>query len=236
MILESARNAIALLPTRKFRAVLLKTVGLTLLILVALWFALKELAGWLAMAWLGEYLAEIPQWAGWLGMIGAIVFGFGLAFGLALLVAPATALVAGLFQDDLAEAVERQDFPEDPPGEPVAALRSLVLAIRFFGIIILGNVVALLLLLIPGINIAAFFLVNGYLLGREFFEFAAMRHLSEDAARQLRRRHAGTVFLAGLIIAAFMWIPILNLATPFFATAMMVHLAKRVEGGRQLSG
>ena len=64
------------------------------------------------------------------------------------------------------------------------ALRSLVLALKFFGIVILGNLLALLLLLIPGVNIGAFFLVNGYLLGREFFEFAAMRFRPEPRPRR----------------------------------------------------
>jgi CysZ protein len=36
------------------------------------------------------------------------------------------------------------------------------------------------------------------------------------------------VFLGGLVIAAFMAIPILNLLTPLFAAAMMVHLHKAV--------
>lgn len=228
MILESARAAIALLPTPQFRAILLKTIGLTLLMLAALWFGLKELIEGLASAWLGGFLPDLPQWAGWLGIIGAIAFGIGLALALALLIAPATAMVAGIFLDAIAEAVERQDFPADPPGTALPALRSLVLAVKFFGVVIAGNIVALLLLLVPGINIAAFFIVNGYLLGREFFEFAAMRRMGEENAKILRREHAGTVFLAGLVIAAFMWIPLVNLATPLFATAMMVHLVKRV--------
>ncbi len=88
--------------------------------------------------------------------------------------------------------------------------------------------IALLLLLVPGINIGAFFLVNGYLLGREFFEFAAMRFRSEADAKALRSKHAGTVFLAGLVIAAFLAVPLLNLLTPLFAAAMMVHLHKMI--------
>jgi CysZ protein len=110
----------------------------------------------------------------------------------------------------------------------VPALRAMVLAIKFFGIVIVGNLLALLLMFIPIVNIGAFFLVNGYLLGREFFEFAAMRFRSEQEAKDLRRRNAGTVFLAGLVIAAFLAVPILNLLTPLFAAAMMVHLHKSV--------
>ena len=86
----------------------------------------------------------------------------------------------------------------------------------------------LLLLLVPGVNVFAFFIVNGYLLGREFFEFAAMRFLPETEAKALRRRHAGTIFLAGLVIAAFLAVPLFNLLTPLFAAAMMVHLHKMV--------
>ena len=105
---------------------------------------------------------------------------------------------------------------------------SIVLSLKFFGVVIAGNLLALLLLLVPGVNIAAFFLVNGYLLGREFFEFAAMRFRPEAEAKALRRRHAGTVFLAGLVIAVFLAVPLLNLLTPLFAAAMMVHLHKAV--------
>lgn len=229
MIIESARAAIRRLPTPAFRAVLVKTIGLTVLMLVASWFGLRELFAWLAVPWLSDLLPGLPEWAGWLGVVGAVIFGVGLALGLALLIAPVTAIVAGIFLDDIAEVVEKEDFPADAPGRPVPILRSMVLAIRFFGVVVLGNIVALILLLVPGINVAAFFLVNGYLLGREFFEFAAMRHIGEREAKLLRRRNAATVFLAGLIIAGFLWIPVVNLATPLFAAALMVHLFKHLE-------
>lgn len=225
MILDAARAAAIRLFSPEFRSVFLKTLGLTLLALVALWFALEGLLEWLAWPWLQSLLPGLPSWAGWLG---GIVAGIVLAMGMALLVAPATAIVAGLFLDDIAEVVERTDYPADPPGRPVPALRALVLAVKFFGVVILGNIVALFLLLVPGVNIAAFFVVNGYLLGREFFEFAAMRFRPEADARILRRKYAGTVFLAGLVIAVFLAVPLLNLLTPLFAAAMMVHLHKSV--------
>ncbi|MBZ9992312.1 sulfate transporter family protein [Mesorhizobium sp. BH1-1-4] len=225
MIFDAARTAALELLSPPFRTVFLKTLGLTLLALVALWLGLTSLVEWLALPWLQTLLPGIPSWAGWLG---GIIAAIALAFGLALLVAPVTAVIAGLFLDDVAEVVERTDYPGDPAGRPMPALRSMVLAIKFFGVVISGNIVALMLLLVPGINIAAFFIVNGYLLGREFFEFAAMRFRPEEEARALRRHHAGTVFLAGLVIAAFLAVPLLNLLTPLFAAAMMVHLHKAV--------
>lgn len=226
MIIDAARAAAIRLFSPEFRAVFFKTLGLTLLALIALWFGIREVFDWLAMPWIDAMLPGLPAWTGWLGLIAAIVAGVGLAIALALLIAPATAIVAGLFLDDIAEVVEKTDYPHDAPGKPVPVLRAIVLAIKFFGIVILGNLLALFLLLVPGVNIAAFFLVNGYLLGREFFEFAAMRFRPEQEAKDLRRRNAGTVFLAGLVIAAFLAVPLLNLLTPLFAAAMMVHLHK----------
>ncbi|AZV18247.1 sulfate transporter family protein [Mesorhizobium sp. M7A.T.Ca.TU.009.01.3.2] len=225
MIFDAARTAALELLSPPFRAVFLKTLGLTLLALVALWFGLTSLVEWLALPWLQTLLPGIPSWAGWLG---GIIAAIALAFGMALLIAPVTAVVAGLFLDDIAEVVERTDYPGDPTGRAMPALRSLVLSARFLGVVILGNIVALLLLLVPGVNIAAFFIVNGYLLGREFFEFAAMRFRGEEEARALRRHYAGTVFLAGLLIAAFLAVPLLNLLTPLFAAAVMVHLHKAI--------
>jgi CysZ protein len=225
VILNAARAAASQLFSPQFRTVFLKTLGLTLLSLVALWFGIESVLEWLAWPWLQTFVPGLPSWAGWLG---GIIAGVVLAIGMALLIAPVTAIIAGLFLDDVAELVERTDYPNDPPGRAVPALHSLVLAIKFFGVVVLGNIAALLLLLVPGINIAAFFIVNGYLLGREFFEFAAMRFRSEAEAKALRRKFAGTVFLAGLVIAAFLAVPLLNLLTPLFAAAMMVHLHKAV--------
>ncbi|WP_095082714.1 sulfate transporter family protein [Mesorhizobium sophorae] len=227
MISDAARAAAGQLFSPEFRSVFIKTLGLTLLALVALWFGITSLVEWLALPWLQTLLPGMPSWAGWLGgVVAAIV----LAFGMALLIAPVTAIVAGLFLDDIAEVVERTDYPGDPAGRAMPALRSLVLSARFLGVVVFGNIIALLLLLVPGVNIAAFFIVNGYLLGREFFEFAAMRFRPEEEARALRRHYAGTVFLAGLVISAFLAVPLLNLGTPLFAAAMMVHLHKAISG------
>jgi CysZ protein len=233
VISDAARAAAGQLFSPEFRSVFIKTLGLTLLALVALWFGLTSLIEWLALPWLQTLLPGMPSWAGWLG---GIIAAIALAFGMALLIAPVTAIVAGLFLDDIAEVVERTDYPGDPAGRAMPALRSLVLSARFLGVVILGNIVALLLLLLPGVNLAAFFIVNGYLLGREFFEFAAMRFRPEAEAKALRRKHAGMVFLAGLVIAAFLAVPLLNLVTPLFAAAMMVHLHKAVSARERRDG
>lgn len=239
MILTAALNALYRLPTPEFRSVLWKSLGLTFLALIALWALLRQFFFWLAWPWLTGFLPTMPSsidaWTGWFGLFTAIAAGFILALLLAFLIAPVTALVAGLFLDDVAEVVEREDYSDEPSGTPMPIGRSLVYSLKFLCVVVLGNILALLMLLIPGVNLIAFFIVNGYLLGREFFEFAAMRYRGEDGAKAFREKHRVTVFLAGLVIAAFLAIPLLNLLTPLFAAAMMVHLHKALSGKRPVN-
>jgi uncharacterized protein involved in cysteine biosynthesis len=59
-----------------------------------------------------------------------------------------------------------------------------------------------------------------------------MRFRTPAEAKAMRRAFRGQIFLAGLLIAMFVSIPIVNLATPLFAMAMMVHLHKRLSQRR----
>jgi CysZ protein len=217
-MLAAASQAFADILTPPFRSVLLKSLAMTIGLLVVLWLGLQGAA---------VYWIDVEAYP-WIDTVLAILTGVGFFVGLGFLVAPITSLLAGLFADEVAEVVERTHYPADPPGRSLPFAASLVTTLKFTGVVILGNIVALLLLLVPGVNIAAFFLVNGYLLGREYFEAAAMRFRPPEEARALRRRHGGTVFLAGLIIALVLAVPIVNLVTPLFATAFMAHLHKRL--------
>lgn len=226
MVIEAARLALANLFARETRGVFWKVLGLTILALAVLWIVVRDVFIWLAMPWIDQFVPGMPDWAGWLSFIFGILASIGLALGLALLISPVTAVIAGFFLDDVAEVVERRDYPMDAPGVAMPLGESMLSAVRFLGIVIVGNIIALMLLLVPGVNLIAFFLVNGYLLGREFFEFAAMRFRSPQAARDFRSKHWQTVLLGGFAIALFLAIPILNLLTPLFAAGLMVHLHK----------
>ncbi|SCB59605.1 CysZ protein [Rhizobium aethiopicum] len=228
MILDAARLSLANLFAQETRSVFWKVLGLTLLVLVGLWFALRGAFMAFLFPWLTSFFPEMPDWAGWFALVFAIFAGIGLALVLALLLSPVTALIAGLFLDDVAEVIEKRDYPGDAPGTAMPLGPAMASSIKFLGVVILGNVVALLLLFIPGVNLIAFFLVNGYLLGREFFEFAAMRFRPPQEARLFRAKHAPTVFFGGLVIALFLAIPVVNLLTPLFAAGMMVHLHKLI--------
>ncbi|MBD9554858.1 sulfate transporter family protein [Ensifer sp. ENS03] len=228
MILDAARLSLANLFAPETRSVFWKVLGLTILALVALWFAVREVFIWLALPWIDTLMPGTPVWAGWLTFVLGIFASLGLALALALLLAPVTALIAGFFLDDVADVIEKRDYPNEPPGRPLPLGEAVAGSLKFLGVVILGNLLALVLLLVPGVNLVAFFLVNGYLLGREFFEFAAMRYRAPAEARLFREKHRSTVFLAGLLLAGFLAVPFVNLLTPLFAAGLMVHLYKRL--------
>ncbi|MFK5977887.1 MAG: sulfate transporter family protein [Rhizobiaceae bacterium] len=220
MIIQAARLAASQIFAPKFRPIMWKSLGLTLLLAIACWLLLNSAITVFVAPILGE----------WPWVLTAIVWimGVGLLIGAGFLLAPVTAIFAGLFLDDVAEHVEENAYPQDEPGKPVPIGEAIWLALKFTAVIIGANLFALMLVLIPGVNFAVFFLVNGYLLGREYFTFAAMRFRSEKEVRELRAANSTTIFMAGMVIAGFMAIPILNLLTPIFAATMMVHLHKSV--------
>ncbi len=216
-MLTAAQLAISDIAAPAFRSVVLKSLGLTVLLLVGLWLGLTMTVAWLID--IGSY----P----WLETMLNIFAGLALLVGLAFLVMPVAALFSGLYSDQVAGAVEEAHYAFDPPGVDLPVSEAVSDAIGFAVVALVVNAIALLLLLVPVVNIFAFLVGNGYLLGREFFNAAARRYLSRDDARAARRAHSGKVFLCGLLIAAFAAIPVVNLLTPLFATSFMVHVYKR---------
>ena len=93
---------------------------------------------------------------------------------------------------------------------------------------ILVYILAVPFLLFAGFGFVIFFVATAYLLSREYFELAAMRYRPPPEAKAMRKANQSTVFMAGLLIAAFVSIPIVNLATPLFGMALMVHIHKRL--------
>ena len=91
---------------------------------------------------------------------------------------------------------------------------------------------ALPFMFFAGLGVIILFLANSYLLGREYFELAAMRFRPPHEAKAMRKTNAAYIFLAGMVIAVFVSIPLVNLATPIFAMAFMVHIHKRMSGKR----
>ncbi|BDV37474.1 sulfate transporter family protein [Methylocystis bryophila] len=214
-MLDAAFDALRQIPTPPFRSVLLKSLGLTLLLLALAWAGLDRLA-------LSVVAVQHPL----LHSILAFATGFGIVFALAFLIGPVSIFVAGFFIDDLASVVEREIYPAGRQGTPAHHVEALRSAIRFSFVSLGVNLVALMLLLVPGINLIAFFLANAYLFGREYFMLAAMRFRGGAEAEDMRSLNSLKLFIAGLFIAIFVATPGLNLLTPLFATAFMVRVHK----------
>lgn len=234
MIFQAAALALRNLFAPETRRVFWKVLGLTAIVLAGLWLAFRQTFMTVVLPWIQPLFPDLPEWAGWLTFVFGILASIGLALALGLLLSSVSAVIAGLFLDDVAEVIEVRDYPADPPGTAMPLKEAIISSLKFFGIVVVGNIFALMLLLIPGVNLIAFFVVNGYLLGREFFEFAAMRFRSPQEARDFRSQNAGTVFLGGLVIAGFLAIPFVNLLTPLFAASMMVHLHKKLSARKTL--
>ncbi|GJD96806.1 sulfate transporter family protein [Methylobacterium iners] len=218
MLFKAALAAFRQVFSPPLRAILWKSLGLTLGILVLVWFGLTRLINWFLS---NHHLsAEYP----FLDTAAVFLAGAGLFVALAYIMPAVSILVAGYFLDDAAEIVERTDFPGDVPGRAMPLGKAMFYAVRFAGLALLVNLVALILFFVPGVNLVAFFGANAYLLSREYFELAAARFRPLEEAAEMRRRHGFATLSAGSLLAGMMIVPILNLLTPLFGIALMVHL------------
>ena len=231
-MLEDSIAALTQIFSPPLRAMLWKTIGLALALIVAAGVALDRLVVHLIGA--GSALVETtlgPQVhapASVLAWLLSVAAGLGIIVGSVLLMPAVTAVVGSFFADQIADEVEREHYPADPPGKALPlwlamweGLKTALLAVAIY-------LCAAPLLLFAGFGAVIFFLATAYILGREYFELAAMRFRPPAEAKVLRKRNAMTVYVAGLFITAFVSVPIVNLATPLFAMALMVHLHKRL--------
>ncbi len=234
-MLNDAAKAFAQIFTPQLRAILWKSIGLALVLVVVVAIALQRGMLWL-LNW-GEVAAQsalggfqtpltIMVW------VLTILTGIGIAAGSIFLMPAITSLVASVFVDDVADVVERQSYPNEQPGTALPLMRSVLEGGRAALLSLVVYAVALPFLLFAGFGFVIFFVATAWLLGREYFELAAMRFRPIDEARAMRKAHAGEVFVAGLLIAVLVSIPIVNFITPVFAMAFMVHLHKRLSGPR----
>ncbi|MCX7644464.1 MAG: EI24 domain-containing protein [Rhodobacteraceae bacterium] len=232
-MLTAFLRALGQLGDRRFRRVMLLGIGLSFLLLAAIYALFLGAIQWLvpetvAIPFLGPVggLDTLLSWGSLVLMIGLSVF----------LMMPVASAFVGLFLEDVADAVEDRHYPHLPPATPVGILDAAIDALNLFGAVVAANIAALFLYPFAGPFVpVVFWAVNGYLLGREYFTLVAMRRLGRRGARELRARHAGTVWLAGTLMAAPLSVPLLNLAIPVLGVATFTHLfhalRSRAEGG-----
>ncbi|MEO3416582.1 EI24 domain-containing protein [Roseovarius sp. CAU 1744] len=227
MIFSSFFKALAQIGDPRFRKVLLLGIGLTLALLVAVYAGFLGLLQWA----LGDG-AELP-------LIGTVTWlddllGWGSLFLMLILsvflMVPVASAITSMFLDEVAKAVEDRHYPHLPPAPRVPLWDAIRDTLNFLGILIGANILALFVYAaVPPASVFIFWALNGYLLGMEYFQLAAMRRLGRARATALRKQNRGTIWLAGTLMALPLTLPLVNLLIPLLGAATFTHIYHAVE-------
>lgn len=222
MIFKAFFRAVGQINDPRFRRVLFLGIGLTLLLLIAATAGLMMLIGWLTgdsttLPILGEvlWLDDLLSWGGVALMIVLSV----------VLMIPVASAITSMFLDEVAQAVEDKHYPELPavPGTPLG--EAIKDSVNYLGILIGANLLALVLYaILSPLALFIFWGLNGYLLGMEYFQLAAMRRIGRSAAKAMRKKNRATIWAAGTLMAIPLSIPILNLVIPILGAATFTHV------------
>ncbi|WP_347859535.1 EI24 domain-containing protein [Planktomarina sp.] len=226
MIISDFLKSIAQFDDPKFRRVLWRGMGLTIALLIAACllvnFGINQL---LSSAWAANLIGD-QSWLGALINIGGVLFTIALSIWLMV---PVTSAIIALFLDEVAQAVEARHYPHLPKQTATKLQDQILVGIRFLGILLLANVGALILsMIVPLLAPFVFWATNGYLMGREYFQMAAMRRMPRAQAQELFQRHQGSIWTAGILMAIPMSIPLVGLFIPILGAATFTHQFERL--------
>lgn len=222
-----------------FRKVMIVGVVGALIVFIGLWILTAwgvGLVPWTELpliGWIFSGMASVLEWFGewmgdWFAFAGDIAFGAVMLTVIFLLFPAVTTTIVSLFLDEIIGAVEDKHYPGrgEPRSQP--AMELIGQSLKFLAIVVGINILALpiyaILLFLPPLNLVFYYVLNGYLVGREFYEMVAVRRMTPEEAIVLRKRFSGRVVLAGAVIVFCMTVPILNLLVPVLAAAAMVHV------------
>lgn len=222
MILTAFFRALGQLDDPRFRNVLLLGLALTIALLVGATTGFVWLVGWLAgdsatLPWIGEvrWLGDLFSWGSFVLMLGLSVF----------LMMPVASAITSMLLDEVAAAVEDKHYSHLPQPPAVPFWDALRDTVNFLGVLIGANLLALILYaFMPFAAPFIFWALNGFLLGREYFTLAAMRRVGRARARELRSDYRGTIWLAGVLMAVPLSLPLVNLLIPIVGAATFTNL------------
>lgn len=229
MIFTSFFKALGQLPDGPFRSVLLKGLGLTVGLLFGIYLIFMTVVGWfvpdvITIRWIGE-IRWIDNLLSWASLPLVLLLS-------TVLMVPVASAFTSLFLDDVADAVEARHYPGLSPAPRLSFSEGLKDSLGFLGVIIAANLVALIayvfLIFLSPFAPFIFIAMNGYLLGREYFQLIANRRLGRDGARAARKRHMATIWAAGILMALPLTIPIVNLFIPVLGAATFTHIYHRL--------
>ena len=202
----------------KFLNVFIRGVAMTVLLLVSSTIALLwALPNSISVPWFGELVWLTPLLDGF-----AVISMIGLSI---ILMIPVATICIGLFLDRILDAVEAKHYPDARLVRKVGIRETIIDLLSFLSLFIVINLLALVFYpFLPFV----FWIVNGVLLGREYFHMVAVRHVGRKEAKALRRNHGLKISIAGTLLAMPLTLPLLNLVIPIFGAAMFTHLFHRL--------
>jgi|TARA_Y100000031_G_scaffold19342_2_gene19722 uncharacterized protein involved in cysteine biosynthesis len=215
-VLAALSKTLGQITDPRIRSILWKTLLLALSLFILLFMGVGVMLSetqFFAMGWLESTME-------WLGGIATLVLAW-------ILFPSVVVLILSFFLEDVAQAVEDRHHPDLGPARVQPWREVVVIAMKFAFIAIVLNVLTLplyILLYFVGIGIVLYYLLNGYLLGREYFELVALRRLTAADAATLRRAFSGRIVLCGALIAFLSSLPLINLLAPVMGTMLMVHV------------
>ncbi len=211
----------------KFRGVMLTAVGAAAATLVILTMALN--AYWpesYSVGW--EWLDEFGDWIASAGFWAVVTVGSYFLFpGI-------VTMVMSVLADQIATAVEEEYYPNRPGTRKVPISDVLWSATKLTILMVTINLLAavpyLILFFFTASTgaLALFIAINGYLLGREYYEMVAIRHVNQRAVTTSRIANSGKIFIAGALIAGMFLVPFLNILAPIIGAAMMTHIVHQL--------
>lgn len=230
MIFLDFFKALAQFGDVRFRRVLWRGIGLTIALLVgayAVFLYIISLSG--AEQWIVETIGGVT-WVGSFLTFGSLILMVILSI---FLMVPVASIITSMFLDEVADAVEDRHYPNLPATPNVSFMDGLIESLNFLGLMIVANIAALILwAFIPILAPFIFWGLNGYLLGREYFQLAAKRHLGRAGAKRLYKQYRWKVWSAGILMAVPLTIPLLNLLIPVLGAATFTHQFHRLNASR----
>lgn len=212
----------------RFRRVLLLGIGLALALLIGATAGLIALVQGTITDEVGLPIIGTVTWLDDILSVGSV---FVMLFLSVFLMVPVASAITSMFLEDVASAVEDRHYPHLPPAQRVPFGDAVRDTLNFLGILVVANIFALVLyILMAPIALFIFWGLNGFLLGREYFTMAAMRRVGRVRAKELRSRHVAKIWLAGVLMAVPLSVPLVNLLIPVLGAATFTHIFHAVNG------
>ncbi|MEM9250158.1 MAG: EI24 domain-containing protein [Pseudomonadota bacterium] len=227
MIFAAFGRALSQATDPRFLRVLGLGIGLTLGLLIAVTAVFLWGINWLLPETFSLPLVGEISWVDDIASVGFVLLMIVLSV---FLMVPVASAFTGIFLDGVAAAVEARYYPHLPDVTPVPISDQIRDSLGFLAVIIAANLVALVLYFFVGpFAPLLFWLVNGFLLGREYFQLVAMRRLGREGAVAARRRHMPVIWMAGTLMAMPLSVPIVNLLIPVLGAATFTHIFHALE-------